>query len=265
MKLPQPYFNEMFKRLAPVIELPESRSDSTSPVHKRSQTQHKSRFPSSPSSANTQVWMIIQSRRNLDKKIRGMQSRVKSSREKPRPSPGTMLESPCNKSVKELQEGKSDLNNLGKKMSELQNSNRLKKDKNKEIKEKISEKALKARNDIKMQSALDLEYIKKREEIIFQQKKEKVNSIKNSFKNAKHKRAASNQALREISSADYLNKLQKLIESNKNHENAHKTLEKTEEPSLSKIKSSSDLKENISKSMPERSYSEIMSPRRNKF
>ncbi|OMJ88003.1 hypothetical protein SteCoe_10159 [Stentor coeruleus] len=255
----------MFKRLAPVIELPESRSDSTSPVHKRSQTQHKSRFPSSPCNVNTQVWMIIQSRRNLDKKIRCMQSRVKSSREKQIPISGTINESPCNKSTKELQEGKNDLSILGKKRSELQNSNRLKKDKNNEIKEKISEKALKARNDIKMQSALDLEYIKKREEIIFQQKKEKVNSIKNSFKNAKHKRAISNQALREILTAEHLNKLHKLTESNKNYENAFKTPDKTQESPLSKIKSSSDLKENTSKCMPERSYSEIMSPRRNKF
>ena len=65
----------MFKRLAPVIELSESCSESSSPAHKRSQTQHKTRFVS-PMHSDVQVWQIIQSRRNLDKKMRLVKSRV---------------------------------------------------------------------------------------------------------------------------------------------------------------------------------------------
>ena len=45
----------MFKRLAPVIELPESRSESSSPAHKRSQTQHRARVSSSPQNSDSQV------------------------------------------------------------------------------------------------------------------------------------------------------------------------------------------------------------------
>lgn len=255
----------MFKRLAPVIELPESRSDSTSPVHKRSQTMHKSRVLASPADASTQVWMIIQSRRNLDKKIRDIQRKSKASKEKTRPSPGPTMESPCNKSAKELYDTKNNSFSLDKKRNELQNMNRLKKERNKEIKDKITEKALKAKNDVKQQSLLDLEYIKKREEMIFQQKKDKVNSIKNSLNTAKHKRAISNKALREISTTDYQNKLKKIAEFNKIAENSLKILEQKQELILERINSSSDLKENISRVMTERSYSSILSPRRSKF
>ncbi|OMJ85115.1 hypothetical protein SteCoe_13643 [Stentor coeruleus] len=255
----------MFKRLAPVIELPESRSDSASPVHKRSQTMHKSRIPTSPEDASSQVWMIIQSRRNLDKKIRNIQRKSKGSREKTRPSPGPTIESPRDKSIKDVYDVKNNSFTLNKKRNELQNMNRLKKERNKEIKDKITEKTLKARNDIKQQSLLDLEYIKKREEIISQQKKDKVNSIKNSLNNAKHKRVISNKVLKEINSIDYQNKLKKVSEFNKIAENSLKILEQKQDIILERINSCSELKENISRVMPERSYSSILSPRRSKF
>ncbi|OMJ91393.1 hypothetical protein SteCoe_6077 [Stentor coeruleus] len=254
----------MFKKLAPVIELPESRSGSSSPVHKRSKTQPKTRCPSSPADSTSQVWMIIQSRRDLDKKMRTMHKNVKSTKEKPRPNSRSKLESPCNKSMKEPHDWKNDSFSIDKKKIELKNSIKLRKEKSKEIKEKIAVKAFKARYDIKLQSALDLEFIKKRDELLYQQKKEKVNSIKNDLKNAKHKRAVSNQALREISSMDYQNRLNKIVEINKNAENSLKLLEQKQEIALERMKSSCEFKENVLKVMPDRSLSDFSS-KSNKF
>lgn len=254
----------MFKKLAPVIELPESRSGSTSPVHKRSRTQPKTRCPSSPADSTSQVWMIIQSRRNLDKKMRTMHNKVKSSKERPRPNSRSKLESPCNKSMKEPHDWKNDSFSIDKKKIELKKSIKLHKEKSKEIKEKVAIKACKARYDIKLQSALDLEFIKKRDELLYQQKKDKVNSIKNELKNAKHKRTVSNQALREISTIEYQNRLNKIVEINKNAENSLKLLEQKQEIVLERMRSSSEFKENTAKAMSDRSFSDFSS-KSNKF
>ena len=183
----------MFKRLAPVIELCESGSESPSPTHKRSQTQHKPRFSASPSSnSNTQVWQIIQSRRNLDKKIRLVKSRVLSSLEKPR---GTSNESPRSTTCSGLPN-----KNIGP-----QSKQRLNLGKNKENKEKILKKAEQARMEVKLQYAIDSEFIKKRNEVIAQQKRDKVTSIRSSV----HKRVASGRVLKEVGSSDFLNRVQK--------------------------------------------------------
>jgi hypothetical protein len=181
----------MFKRLAPVIELSESCSESNSPAHKRSQTQHKTRFVS-PSHSDMQVWQIIQSRRNLDKKIRLVKSRVVISVEKNRKNCISPTDSTFSSSVekkKVISKGK-----IGKDFKENRE--------NKENKEKIAKKVEQARNEVKLQYAIDLEFIKKRNEIIFQQKREKVLGIKNSLAAGKHKRTTSGQVLREVSSSE---------------------------------------------------------------
>lgn len=176
----------MFKRLAPVIELSESCSESPSPTHKRSQTQHKTRFLSSPSNSNTQVWQIIQSRRNLDKKMRLVKTRIVSSVEKVR--------------------GTGGIEGGVKKMSCLQSKERVHAERNKENRERIVKKAEQARMEVKLQYAIDLEFIRKRNEIIAQQKREKVNSIRM----AVHKRGGSGRVLREVGSSDFLNKIQRV-------------------------------------------------------
>lgn len=182
----------MFKRLAPVIELSESCSESPSPTHKRSQTQHKARFLPSPSNSNTQVWQIIQSRRNLDKKMRLVKSRVISSVDKPR---GSSHESPRN----------STCTGLPNKTIISQSKQRLSIEKNKENKEKVVKKAEQARMEVKLQYAIDSEFIKKRNEVIAQQKREKVNSIRNGV----NKKGTGGRVLKEVGSSDFLNRIQR--------------------------------------------------------
>ena len=180
----------MFKRLAPVIELSESCSESSSPAHKRSQTQHKTRFVS-PMHSDVQVWQIIQSRRNLDKKMRLVKSRVISdhNRKNCRSPPESGNANLANEKKKSI---------CGKVIG---------KDKeNRDRKEMIAKKVEKARIEVKLQYAIDLEFIKKRNEIIFLKKREKVLGIKSSLAAGKHKRTVSGQALREISSSGNISK-----------------------------------------------------------
>ena len=203
--------------------------------------------------------MIIQSRRNLDKKMRKMSSRIKQKpRDHSRSKVCKTIESPCNRSASEGLDSKS-----GKfeKKKILQLQNRAHKEKNKENKEKIMERATKARSDIKLQSALDQVYIKKREEIIFQQKREKVNTIKNSLLSAKHKRATTNFNLKELNSTDYNTRILKINEMNKAAENQLKKLEETEEIIMKKLKTTIQLKHTAVRTMPERSFSVIITPK----
>jgi hypothetical protein len=233
----------MFKRLAPVIELPDSRSQSSSPIHKRSQTQHKARSSNSPQISDSQIWSIIQSRRNLDKKMRRMDSRIK----KPNKNPGCPS-SPL--SFDDSQEIISPRTTLNSKSS----LSKIKKEINKENREKLVERIHKARDDIKLQSALDQMFIKKRDEFLHNKKKQQVNSIKNSLQSAKHKRAATNLTLKELSSTDYDAKIQRIAEINKSSEISLKILEE-------KLKCSSDSRENTQKYMSKRVYSALISPR----
>ena len=253
----------MFKRLAPVLEISESRSDSESPAHKRSQTQHRSRLPGSPQNSDAHVWNIIQSRRNLDKKIRTIHSRGKKrSSDNARTANSGTLESPCNKSLVENSETKWKNSSCEQRKEQGQAQNRLKKNKSYENREKVAERASKARADVKLQSALDLEFIKKREEFIYQQKKEKVNSIKNSLKTQKHKRGFSSNILKELNSSEYLLKVHKLNELNKTAESSLKQLQVKEEIMTKKLRISSGSKENIVKALTERTYTSVLSPRR---
>lgn len=247
----------MFKRLAPVLELPESRSESESPEHKRSQTQHRSRVPNSPQNSDLQVWMIIQSRRNLDKKIRTIHRKNKKDKENCiRSTVCNTAESPCNKSF----DGKG-----FKSEREKVNVQRVRKGKSTENKEKMIEKTQRARIEVKMQSALDLEYVKKRDEYLIQQKKEKVNLIKNSLKHLKHKRTASSNALKDLNSSEYLLKIQKMNENNLAAENSLQKLKLKEEFLLGKLQSTSECKENLNKTLPDRSFSGLISPQRSSF
>ena len=253
----------MFKRLAPVLEISESRSESESPAHKRSYTQLRSRLPGSPQNSDVQVWNIIQSRRNLDKKIRGICSRgQKRSGEREKGSKSGTIESPCNKSLGENVEAKWKNSSFEQKKGQVQMQNRLRKNKSNENREKHAERASKARADVKLQSALDSEFIKRREEIIYQQKKEKVDSIKNSLKNSKHKRGSSSNALKELNSSEYLLKIHRLNELNRTAESSLKQLQVKEEIMTENLRISSGSKENIIKALTERTYTSILSPKR---
>ena len=209
--------------------------------------------------------MIIQSRRNLDKKIRKIQSRVKQRSKDNEKGGISTLESPCNKSLSDIREGKNRYLAIEKKKNSVVLQTRLKKEKNNENKEKVNERASKARADIKMQSAIDALYIKKREEVLLEQKKERVSHIKNSLKNIKHKRNSSNSALKENNISDYNTKLQKIAEFNKSAEESLKQLQIKEEMLVEKLKNSIEYKENIVKCLSERSYSVLISPRRLNF
>lgn len=236
----------MFKRLAPVIELPENQSECSSPMHKRSQTQLKSRAIISPLSSNSQVWQLIQSRRILDKKIRCMHSGVKSVRENSFSAASSVLDSPCNKSSFEMKTTQ----NFDKKKVSLQITNRLRRENNKENREKVAEKVTKARESIRLQSALDMEYIKKREEILIQQKKEKVSSIKSSLKNTSHKRAVSNNTVRRKPVLNDTKVVKRVIET------------KTQAVSRGTPRISTQSSE---KKISNRSYSMIISPKSSRF
>ena len=178
--------------------------------------------------------MIIQSRRNLDKKMRKMSSRIKQKpRDHSRSKVCKTIESPCNRSASEGLDSKSGKFEK-KKILQLQN---------------------------RAHKALDQVYIKKREEIIFQQKREKVNTIKNSLLSAKHKRATTNFNLKELNSTDYNTRILKINEMNKAAENQLKKLEETEEIIMKKLKTTIQLKHTAVRTMPERSFSVIITPK----
>ena len=187
--------------------------------------------------------------------MRNINSRVKRRNKENKNKPiNNTIESPCNKSL-------SDLKSIGiDKKNNFEGLNRQKREKNTENKEKLIEKIYKARIDVKMQSAIDMLYIKKREEILLEQKKERVNHIKNSIKGINHKRAISNKILKEANTSDDKPKQQKIAKLNKNTEISVKQLHLKEE-----LENSLEYKENMIKSLPERSYSALISPRRSNF
>lgn len=98
-------------------------------------------------------------------------------------------------------------------------------EKNKENRERIQEKAQKSRIEVKTQYAQDLEFIKKRDEALIKEKQVKVHLIKAACKEALVKRKHSSSALKDLNSAEYLNKIKQLNELNKLAEASLKSLE----------------------------------------
>lgn len=227
----------MSKRLPPVLELPETCSESSSPGHKRSKTQQKSRTCTFHLTSDNQVWQIIQSRRNLDKKIKNFAPRGQSANtKKPTKKSTSAAESPSHKLFNSSKLFKT---NLVKKKLEIVKKKRENIEKNKENREKIQEKAQKSRIEVKTQYAQDLEFIKKRNEAIIKEKQQKASMIKAACKEALEKRKTSSSALKELNYTEYLNRIRQLNEQNKLAEASLKSLEEKQEILIETVRSKS--------------------------
>ena len=227
----------MSKRLPPVLELPETCSESSSPGHKRSRTQQKSRTCTFHLTSDNQVWQIIQSRRNLDKKIKNLPPRGQSAKTKTATKQSlSAAESPSNKSFSSSKLFKT---NLVKKKLEIIKKKRENIEKNKENREKIQEKAQRSRIEIKTQYAQDLEYIKKRNETIIKEKQQKASMIKAACREALEKRKSSSSALKELNYTEYLSRIRQLNEQNKLAEATLRSLEDKQEVLIESVRSKS--------------------------
>ena len=248
----------MSKRLPAVLELPESSSESSSPGHKRSRTQQKSRNCTVHLTSNEQVWQIIQSRRNLDKKVRKVQSRIKTSQDpKSIQVPGPS-QSPTFTSVSSAEIFKKILD---KKKIEIKRQREMSQEKNKENREKIQEKGKNARLEVKSQCVIDLEWIKKRDEDIQIRKREIVKKIKMETKTALEKRKVNSRTFREVNNSDYLNRIHKIQEMNRKAEDSIRMLEAKQEEFIENVRSKSVLKIKCSSMCVSYSNSAASSPR----
>lgn len=208
--------------------------------------------------SDEQVWRIIQSRRNLDKKILKVKSRIKTTRDskfKLVTSPST---SPNFSSISNPEIFKKALD---KKKLEIKRQKEKSQEKNKENREKIREKGKIARLEVKSQYAIDLEWIKKRDEEIQIKKREAVNKIKMETKSALEKRKINSRAFKENNSSDYLSRIRKIQEMNLVAEDSIRMLEAKQEELIETIRSKSVLKLNCSGLCPSYSLSAASSPR----
>lgn len=246
----------MSKRLPAVLELPESCSESSSPGHKRSRTQQKSRNCALVS--NEQVWQIIQSRRNLDKKVRKVQSRIKTSQDSKSIPVLTPSQSPTFTSISSSEIFKKILD---KKKIEIKRQREISQEKNKENREKIREKGKNARLEVKSQGAIDLEWIKKRDEEIRIRKQEIVKRVKMETKTALEKRKVCSRTFREVNSSEFLNRIQKIQDMNRAAEDSIRILEEKQEEFVESVRSKSVLKLKCSSMCLSYSNSAASSPR----
>jgi hypothetical protein len=246
----------MSKRLPAVLELPESCSESSSPGHKRSRTQQRSRPNPSQLTSDEQVWQIIQSRRNIDRKVRKVQSRIKTTRDSSF-KPVSTIESPLPSTLSNSELFKKALD---KKKLEIKRQKEQNKEKNKENKEKIHEKGKIARMKIKKQYVLDLEFIKKRDVEIQERKKEIVKKTQLESRMALEKRKNLRSAFREVSSSEYLNRIQKIHDLNRVAEESIRALEAKQDQLMETLRSKSVMKINCSGGFIS-SYSAANSPR----
>ena len=248
----------MSKRLPAVLELPESCSESSSPGHKRSRTQQKSRNCAMNLTSDEQVWRIIQSRRNLDKKILKVKSRIKTARDPKFKLVASPSQSPNFSLISNTEIFKKALD---KKKLEIKQQKEKSQEKNKENRERIKAKGKIARLEVRSQYATDLEWIKKRDEEIQIKKKEAAKRIKMETKIALEKRRTSSRAFKEVNSSDYLSRINKIQELNMMAEDSIRILEAKQEELIETLRSKSVLKLNCSSICPSYSLSAASSPR----